>query len=86
MRNVRCRWEYVWCVSVVLSFVGLSAARSNKVLNMQKYMIGVVVFGMFPIIYCIIHYMNDVINYLHLDDDTDLEDAENILVWQVSPT
>lgn len=78
------RWEYVWCVSVVLSFVGLSAARANKVLNMQKYMIGVVVFGLVPVIYCLIHYASDVSAYMKLDEDTDLEDAENILVWMVS--
>lgn len=78
------RWEYVWCVSVVLSFIGLSAARSNKVVNMQKYMAGVVFFGLFPILYCIIHYMNDVVAYMKLDEDTELEDADNILVWQVS--
>jgi hypothetical protein len=73
----------VWCLSVLLSFMGLSAVRSNKILNMQKYMIGMVVFGLIPVIYCIVHYMNDVINYIHLEDDVDLEDAENILVWQV---
>lgn len=78
-------WEYIWCVSVVLSFIGLSAARSNKVINMQKYMIGVVVFGLLPVIYCIIHYMNDVIGYMHLDEDTELEDAEDIMVWQNLP-
>lgn len=71
-------------MSVVLSFIGLSAARSNQVLNMQKYMIGVVIFGMVPVIYCIIHYMNDVINYMQLDEDTTLDEADNIMVWQVS--
>ena len=57
--------------------------RSNNVLNMQKYMIGVVVFGLFPVFYCILHYMNDVIDYIQLDDDTDVEDTE-IKVWQVT--
>lgn len=78
------RWEYVWCVSVVLSFIGLSAARSNKVLNMQKYMIGVVVFGLVPVLYCLIHYLSDVLEYLKLEKGTDLEDVENIMVWMVS--
>jgi len=68
---------------VVLSFIGLSAARSNKVINMQKYMLGVAVFGLLPILYCIFHYMNDVMEYMRLDEDTELEDAENIVVWQV---
>lgn len=70
-------------MSVVLTFIGLSAARSNKVLNMQKYMAGVVLFGLFPVFYCIVHYMSDVLEYIRLDEDTDLEDAENIIVWQV---
>jgi hypothetical protein len=72
-------------VSVLLSFIGLSAARSNKVLNMQKYMIGVVVFGILPILYCILHYMNDVIAYMKLEEGTDLEDVDEIMVWQVRP-
>lgn len=71
-------------MSVMLSFIGLSAARSNKVLNMQKYMIGVVVFGLLPILYCIIHYMNDVVAYMKLEKGTDLEDVDEIVVWQVS--
>lgn len=69
---------------MVLSFIGLSAARSNKALNMQKYMIGVVVFGLFPIAYCLIHYWSDVWEYMKLEKGTDLEDVENILVWMVS--
>lgn len=51
---------------------------------MHKYMASVVVFGLLPVVYCLIHYMNDVVNYMQMDDDTELEDAENILVWQVS--
>ena len=70
-------------MSIILSFIGLSAARSNQVLSMQKYMIGVVVFGLFPVLYCIIYYMSDVIEYLQLDEDTDLEDTD-IKIWQVN--
>lgn len=50
---------------------------------MQKYMIGVVVFGLFPVLYCILHYMNDVIDYIQLDNDIDIEDTD-IKVWQVN--
>lgn len=50
---------------------------------MQKYMIGVVVFGLFPVLYCIVYYMSDVIEYLQLDEDTDLEDTD-IKIWQVN--
>lgn len=44
---------------------------------------GVVVFGLFPVIYCLAYYMNDVINYIQLDDDVDAEDVD-IKIWQVT--
>lgn len=75
-------WEYVWCISVVLSFMGLSAARKNKVLEMQRYMIGVLVFGILPVLYCFFYYLGDVVDYMQLDEDTDISKSE-IMVWQV---
>lgn len=75
-------WEYVWCISVILSFVGLSAARKNKSQDMQKYMIGVLVFGLLPVFYCFFYYLSDVIDYIQLEEDVDIEDTE-ILMWQV---
>lgn len=50
---------------------------------MKKYMIGVVVFGLFPVFYCLVYYFSDVIEYTKLDEDTDLEDTD-IKIWQVS--
>lgn len=47
-------------------------------------MIGVVVFGLVPIAYCLIHYWSDVWEYMKLEKGTDLEDVENIMVWMVS--
>jgi hypothetical protein len=70
-------------MSVMLSFFGLSAIRANKLINMKKYMIGIVVFGFFPVIYCLVFYMDDVVDYINLDDDTDIEDTD-IMIWQVS--
>lgn len=76
-------WEYVWCISVILTFMGLSSARKNKVRDMQKYMIGVLVFGYLPIIYCFAYYFGDVMEYMHLEEDQDIEDTE-IFMWLVS--
>jgi hypothetical protein len=75
-------WEYVWCISVVLSFIGLSAARKNKVLDMQRYMIGVLVFGILPVLYCFFYYLGDVIDYIQMEEDTDINNSD-IMVWQV---
>ncbi|KAG5668411.1 hypothetical protein PVAND_016351 [Polypedilum vanderplanki] len=77
-------WEYFWCVSVLLSFVGLSAIRSNRILNLKKYMMGIVMFGFIPVIYCLLYYMDDVVDYISLDEDTDIEDTD-ITIWQDLP-
>ncbi|KAG5682119.1 hypothetical protein PVAND_011498 [Polypedilum vanderplanki] len=77
-------WEYIWCISVLLTFIGLSAARSNKILSMQRYMLGVVVFGLFPILYCLYYYMNDVVSYIKLEKNVDIEDTQ-IKLWQKLP-
>lgn len=76
-------WEYTWCTSVIVTFVGLAAARSNRIMSMQKFMIGIGVLGVLPLLYCLLYYLGDVINYMRLDKDTELEDAD-IEVWQVS--
>lgn len=62
--------------------MGLSAARKNKSQDMQKYMIGVLVFGLLPVFYCFFYYLSDVIDYIQLEEDVDIEDTE-ILMWQV---
>lgn len=76
-------WEYVWCLSIFLSFVGLSAAKGNRILQMKKYMVGLGIFGILPMIYCLIYYFRDAIDYLTLEEDVDVEDTE-IHMWQVS--
>lgn len=76
-------WEYTWCLSVLVTFVGLAAARSNRLLSMQKFMIGIGVLGLLPILYCFFYYLGDVIDYLRLEEGTDIEDTD-IEMWQVS--
>ncbi|KAL9698269.1 hypothetical protein quinque_001710 [Culex quinquefasciatus] len=77
-------WEYFWCLSVFLSFVGLSAARRNRVTDMKKYMVGISTVAFVPLIYCIMYYLNDVLEYISLEEGTELEDTD-IFVWQGYP-
>lgn len=76
-------WEYIWCTSILWTFVGLSAAKGNRIKDMKKYIIGSVVTGILPLLYCLIYYFSDVIKYIGLDSETELEDAD-IVVWQVN--
>lgn len=75
-------WEYIWCVSVLLSFLGLSAAKGNRLMDMQKYMGGLVLLGVFPLFYCLIYYFRDSIDYITLEEGVDVEDTD-IFMWQV---
>lgn len=47
---------------------------------MQRYIIGLHVFGFLPLFYAIIYYLGDVWAYLTSDDD---EEIEQIQLWQV---
>lgn len=75
-------WEYVWALSVVLSFVGLSASKSNRMRQMQQYMVGVVVMGILPLLYGLVYYFRDVVDYAMLEEGTDVNDT-SIHMWQV---
>lgn len=75
-------WEYIWCLSIVLSFVGLSAAKSNRLLQMQKYMGGLAAVGIVPLLYGLVYYFRDTVDYLTLEPGTDVDDTD-IHMWQV---
>lgn len=75
-------WEYIWCISILMSFIGLSAAKGNRIKDMKKYIIGLIVTAILPLFYCIIYYFSDVVDYVSLDEETDIEDSE-IFVWRV---
>lgn len=76
-------WEYFWCTSILMSFVGLSAAKGNRIKDMKKYIIGLNVTAVLPLLYCFAYYFSDTIEYLRLDSETDIEDTD-IVMWQVS--
>lgn len=75
-------WEYIWCTSILMSFIGLSAAKGNKIKDMKQYIIGIVVTAVLPLLYCSIYYLSDILEYINLDKETDIEDTD-IFVWRV---
>lgn len=70
-------WEYIWCLSLLMSFLGLAAVRKNQTRPMKQYMAGIVAFGYGPLLYAIIYYFTDVWTYL-------TDDPQEILTWQVN--
>lgn len=72
-------WEYIWCVSLLLSFLGLAAVRKNRIKSMKRYMLGIIVFGFGPILYAAIYYFPEVWQYISTGD------TEDITLWQGYP-
>ncbi|XP_035732625.1 protein jagunal-like [Vespa mandarinia] len=72
-------WEYIWCTSLLLSFLALSAIKKNKIKTLQRYMIGLIVLGYGPILYAMIYYFKDVWRYLTVGK------TEDIQLWQGLP-
>lgn len=72
-------WEYIWCISLLLSFLGLAAVRKNRVKTMKQYMIGIGVFGFGPIFYAAIYYFGEAWEYLSTGD------TEELVIWQGYP-
>ncbi|KAL5289667.1 JAGN1 family protein [Megaselia abdita] len=77
-------WEYIWCLSILSSFLGLSAVRGNKIREIKKYMMLITIVGILPIVYCLLYYFPNVWEFLFLEIDNKVEGAE-ILLWKNYP-
>ncbi|KAL1449429.1 hypothetical protein WDU94_001936 [Cyamophila willieti] len=77
-------WEYVWCMSLIMSFLALSSIRKNNIATMRKYIYGIITFGYLPILYAVIYYFSDFLTYITLEPDEDIEDKD-IQMWQGYP-
>ncbi|XP_065166304.1 protein jagunal [Atheta coriaria] len=80
-------WEYIWCISLLFSFLGLAAIRKNRVKPMQHYLIGLLAFGYLPCLYGFAFYFGDVWTYLTCDPELedDMRDLDNVHMWQGMP-
>lgn len=70
-------WEYIWCISLLLSFLGLAAVRKNRIKTMKRYMIGIGIFGFGPILYAAIYYFSEAWEYISTGE------TEDVMLWQV---
>ncbi|CAH1402136.1 unnamed protein product [Nezara viridula] len=72
-------WEYVWCISLLFTFLGLASIRRNRIVMMKRYMMGITLFGILPILYATIYYLPDVWTYITTGE------TEEIELWQEYP-
>ena len=72
-------WEYIWCASLMSSFLALSAVKRNRIKMLQQYMIGIVLLGYGPLLYAVVYYFKDVWKYLTVGK------ADEVHIWQGLP-
>lgn len=72
-------WEWIWLVSLMFTFFGLSAARKNTASLMKMYVTGTVLFGFGPIFGAGIYYAKDMWHYV------ETRNGEGLDRWQGYP-
>lgn len=70
-------WEYVWCISILVTFFALAAIKKNRIQTMRRFMYLITVFGFGPIVYGAVYYLRDVWTYIETGS------TDEIIVWQV---
>lgn len=56
-------WEVVWMFSFMASVMALVAIRRNKIFLMKHYCLGILTFGILPIVYAIYDISDDLVDY-----------------------
>ncbi|XP_013788704.1 protein jagunal-like [Limulus polyphemus] len=72
-------WEWIWLGGIVFAFVGLSAARRNKLSSIKIYAVGTFLFGLCPVIGAGVYFFSEMWEYAETRDSSNLEQ------WQGYP-
>lgn len=66
-------WEYAWLLSILVTFLGLTAIRKNKIKTMQQFMYGICIFGYGTIIYGALYHFSDAWTYISTGETDEIE-------------
>lgn len=72
-------WEYLWCLSILPTFLGLSAIKKNKIKAIKQYIYGIGLFGYGTSFFGAIYYFGDCWTYIRSGE------TEVIQMWQGFP-
>jgi len=72
-------WEYIWCLSVLVTFLGLQAIKKNKINSLKHFIYGICITGYGPILYAAIYYFGEAWKYISTGE------TEDIHIWQGLP-
>ena len=74
-------WKHLWCLSIIVTFFGLSAIKKNKinVINQLICIYGIIIFGFGTTLFGAMYYFYEVWTYLRSGVNDD------IILWQGLP-
>ncbi|KAK6170225.1 hypothetical protein SNE40_018671 [Patella caerulea] len=57
-------WEYAWFISTIAAILGWRSTPNNKTFLLKQYMLGTVVFGIFPVVFGFIDLGSDMYAFI----------------------
>lgn len=72
-------WEYAWLLSILVTFLGLTAIRKNRIKTMQQFMYGIGLFGYGTTLYGALYHFSDAWTYITTGE------TDEIHLWQDYP-
>jgi len=73
-------WEWLWLLSVPVTFFGLSACKKSNIIAVRRFMLGSLALSLLPIIIGMVVHGTDVIEFLFLTDSDSGEDSEEATI------
>jgi len=59
-------WEYTWLLTALPAICGFLALAKNRIFLMQQYIIGIVIFGIVPLLAALYYHLDDLLEYIHV--------------------
>jgi len=83
-------WEWMWILSVPVTFFGLSACKKSNMIAIRRFMLGSLVFSLLPVLIGMAVHAPEVYTFLFAEDEDSAEDAaesevDQITMWQGYP-
>jgi len=82
-------WEWLWILSVPVTFFGLSACKKSNLIAIRRFMLGSLLFSLLPIFIGMVVHAPQAYSFLVEEEEeeegVEAEPADEIIMWQGYP-
>jgi len=75
-------WEWLWMLSVAVTFFGLSACKNSNLIAIRRFMLGSLIFSVLPVLIGMVLHAPQVYTFLFEEEE---ELVRDITMWQGYP-